>query len=74
MAKVSPTQLATEALSKLAEHEKTCGLRWKEATLELKQINKTVNAHAARWERLSWMVISVVCSGVFLTIVKSWFF
>lgn len=60
----TPTAIAIEALtvanmalSKLSEHERTCGLRWKGVQDELKLIREQTRAHSARWEKLAWIVV-----------------
>ena len=82
----SPTMLATEAASAataalekialqaeaLSKHERECGMRWAEAHAELKQLSKSVSAHAARWEKVAFMVIGTVVCGVLATFVKGW--
>ncbi len=55
--------LALEALEKIARHEKECGERWGEALNELKTLRSATDAHAARWERLAWLVIAAVLSS-----------
>jgi hypothetical protein len=55
--------LALEALEKIARHEKECGERWGEALNELKTLRSATDAHAARWERLAWLVIVTVLSS-----------
>jgi hypothetical protein len=55
--------LALEALEKIARHEKECGERWGEALNELKTLRSVSDAHAARWERLAWLVIVTVLSS-----------
>jgi hypothetical protein len=55
--------LALEALEKIARHEKECGERWGEALNELKTLRSATDAHAARWERLAWLVIATVLSS-----------
>ena len=61
--------LALEALDKIAQHEKECGERWGEATAELRQLKALASSHAARWERLSWLVVTVVITGAASVIV-----
>ena len=56
-------ELALEALEKIAHHEKECGERWGEATAELKQLRELAASHAARWEKLAWLVVTVVVTG-----------
>ena len=52
--------LALEALEKIAQHEKECGERWGEAIVELRELRKVADSHAARWEKLAWLVVTVV--------------
>ena len=52
--------IALEALEKIAQHEKECGERWAEAVVELRELKKVADSHAARWERLAWLVVTVV--------------
>ena len=49
--------LALEALEKIAQHEKECGERWAEATVELRELKKSTQEHSARWEKVAWLVI-----------------
>ena len=51
-------ELALEALDRIARHEKECGERWAEAVVELRELRKTTDAHAARWEKLAWLVVA----------------
>ena len=53
-------EVALEALERIAEHEKECGERWGEAVVELRELRKVADSHAARWERLAWLVVTVV--------------
>jgi len=55
--------LALEALEKIALHEKECGERWGEATAELRQLREMAAAHSQKWERLAWLVVTVVITG-----------
>jgi hypothetical protein len=55
--------LALEALEKIAQHEKECGERWGEATAELRQLREMAIAHSKKWERLAWLVVTVVVTG-----------
>lgn len=52
--------LALEALERIAQHERECGERWAEAVIELRELKKVADSHAARWERLAWLVVTVV--------------
>ena len=56
-------ELAVEALERIAQHEKECGERWGEATAELRQLKELAAAHALKWERLAWLVVTVVVTG-----------
>ena len=56
----TPTALALEALEQIAKHEKECGERWAECTIELRELKEASKSHAARWEKLAWLVITVV--------------
>ena len=53
-------EIALEALDRIAQHEKECGERWAEAVVELRELKKVADSHAARWERLAWLVVTVV--------------
>ena len=55
--------LALEAVEKIALHEKECGERWGEATAELRQLRGLAVAHSQKWERLAWLVVTVVVTG-----------
>ena len=50
--------LALEALDRIAQHEKECGERWAEAVVELRELRKATDSHAARWEKLAWLVVA----------------
>ena len=63
MAVKTEMELALEALEKIAQHEKECEERWGEATAELRQLRELATSHAARWERLAWLVVGVVITG-----------
>ena len=60
MAVKTEMDIALEALERIANHEKECGERWAECTVELRELRKATDKHAARWEKLSWLVITVV--------------
>ena len=51
-------ELAIEALDRIAQHEKECGERWAEAVVELRELRKATDSHAARWEKLAWLVVA----------------
>ena len=61
--------IALEALEKIAQHEKECGERWAEAVIESRELKKVADSHAARWERLAWLVVTVVVTGAASVIV-----
>ena len=61
--------IALEALEKIAQHEKECGERWAEAVVELRELRRVADSHAARWERLAWLVVTVVVTGAASVIV-----
>ena len=63
--------IALEALERIAEHEKECGERWAECTVELRELRKATENHAARWEKLAWLVVSVVITGVVSTVIMN---
>jgi len=52
--------LAIDALERIAKHEKECGERWAEAVVELRELRKVTDSHAARWEKLAWLVVGTV--------------
>ena len=52
--------LAVDALERIAKHEKECGERWAEAVVELRELRKATDTHAARWEKLAWLVVGTV--------------
>jgi hypothetical protein len=52
--------LAIDALERIARHEKECGERWAEAVVELRELRKVTDSHAARWEKLAWLVVGTV--------------
>ena len=52
--------IALEALERIAQHERECGARWAEAVVELRELKKVADSHAARWEKLAWLVVTVV--------------
>jgi hypothetical protein len=61
--------IALEALEKIAQHEKECGERWAEAVVELRELRRVADSHAARWEKLAWLVVTVVVTGAASVIV-----
>jgi Flp pilus assembly protein TadB len=52
--------LALDALERIAQHEKECGERWAEAVVELRELRKVTDSHAARWEKLAWLIVGTV--------------
>ena len=60
--------LALDALERIAKHEKECGERWAEAIVELRELRKATDVHAARWEKLAWLVIGTVTT----TFIAAW--
>lgn len=63
--------IALEALKRISEHEKECGERWIECTVELKNLRKATDSHAERWERLAWLVIGVVFTSAFSVVITN---
>jgi len=62
--------IALEALERIAEHERECGERWAECTVELRELRKATDNHAARWEKLAWLVVTVVVTTAATVIVS----
>ena len=62
-------EIALEALDRIAQHEKECGERWAEAVVELRELRKVADSHVARWEKLAWLVVTVVVTGAASVIV-----
>ena len=62
-AKKSPTQMALDALDKIARHEKECGERWAEAAAEMKLLGEIVRNHSARWERVVVAALGTLARG-----------
>jgi|TARA_R100001244_G_C5096980_1_gene117849 hypothetical protein len=70
-ARITATQMAVEALGRIANaeeriatHEKECGERWLETLLELKSLRVATDDHSARWEKLAWLVIASLMATV----------
>lgn len=61
-------ELALKALKKIEEHEKECGLRWAEATIELRGLREDTTRNTQRWERLAWLV----CGTLITAIIAAW--
>lgn len=62
-------EIALEALDRIAQHEKECGERWIECIVELRELRKATDSHAARWEKLAWLVISSVVAGAITVVI-----
>jgi Flp pilus assembly protein TadB len=62
---------AEQALEKIAKHEQECAQRWGEALTELRNLRKVADAHAARWERLAWLVVASAVTGVVTVVVSN---
>tara|TARA_E500000305_G_C3799551_1_gene133494 strand:+ start:246 stop:479 length:234 start_codon:yes stop_codon:yes gene_type:complete len=65
--------IALEALKRISEHEKECGERWIECTVELKNLRKATDNHAERWEKLAWLLVGTLCTtsgAVIVTLLK----
>ena len=69
---LTANDLALAALERIDAHEKECGERWLEATLELSELRRQTDAHAARWDRVAWLLIVTIltsASAVIVTLV-----
>jgi len=64
------SDLAEQALERIAKHEQECAERWGEAVVELRELRKVTDAHAARWEKLAWLVVASVATAA-VTIVTT---
>jgi len=64
------SDLAEQALERIAKHEQECAERWGEAVVELRELRKATDAHAARWEKLAWLVVASVTTAA-VTIVTT---
>lgn len=71
MAVKNEMEIALEALDRIAQHEKECGERWAEAIVELRELRKATDSHAARWEKVAWLVITVVVTGAASVVVAN---
>ena len=71
MAVKTEMEIALEALDRIAQHEKECGERWAEAVEELRELRKATDSHAARWEKVAWLVITVVVTGAASVVVAN---
>ena len=58
------TEIALEALERIALHEKECGERRAEAIVEVRELKKATDTHAQRWEKLAWLFVgtAVTCT------------
>lgn len=65
------TDRAEQALERIAKHEQECAERWGEAVVELRELRKATDAHAARWERLAWLVVASAVTGIVTVVVSS---
>jgi len=70
MAIKTEMEIALEALDRIAQHEKECGERWAEAVVELRELRKATDSHAARWEKLAWLVVTVVITTAATVVVS----
>ena len=68
MTEKTAMDMALKALKKIEQHERECGLRWAEATTELRSIRNDANRNTQRWERLAWLV----CGTLITTIIAAW--
>ena len=73
MGRKTPTQIALDALKQIEKHEKECGERWSEATKEMKSLSKQLSNHAARWEKLAWLVCGTIVTAILAMIIRSIF-
>lgn len=62
---------AEQALERIAKHEQECAERWGECVVELRELRKATDAHAARWERLAWLVVASAVTGVVTVVVSN---
>lgn len=65
------SDMALDALQLIARHEQECGLRWGEATAELKYLREQVERHGKRWERLAWLLIGSMCAMATAVVTKA---
>ena len=57
-------EIALEALERIAKHEKECGERWAEAAVELRELKSATESHAARWEKLAWLIVATMLTCI----------
>lgn len=62
---------AEQALERIAKHEQECAERWGECVVELRELRKATDAHAARWERLAWLVVASAVTGIVTVVVSN---
>ena len=62
---------AEQALERIAKHEQECAERWGECVVELRELRRATDAHAARWERLAWLVVASAVTGVVTVVVSN---
>lgn len=70
MIKLTASEIAIKSLKKIEQHEKECGAKWAEASLELKYIKKTLESHSARWERTAWVLITTIGLSLIMVYLK----
>lgn len=70
--KTTPTELALQSLKKIEKHEKECGERWAEATVQLQLLHKTVEKHSQRWEKTAWLIISGIGFTILTLLLKGY--
>lgn len=61
---------AEQALERIAKHEQECAERWGEALVELRELRKATDAHAARWEKLAWLVVASAVTALCTVLVN----
>jgi len=62
---------AEQALERIAKHEQECAERWGECVVELRELRKATDAHAARWEKLAWLVVASAITGIVTVVVSN---
>jgi len=62
---------AEQALERIAKHEQECAERWGECVVELRELRKATDAHAARWEKLAWLVVASAVTGIVTVVVSN---
>jgi len=65
------TDRAEQALERIAKHEQECAERWGECVVELRELRKATDAHAARWEKLAWLVVASAVTGIVTVVVSN---